>query len=77
MKRGRIYIYALKNIRKGQELTYDYAYTREGEYDPSWKKLYACRCGAVNCRGTILQLEEPPAARVTRKRATARQTKAK
>jgi SET domain-containing protein len=78
MKRGRIYIYALKNIRKGDELTYDYNYTREGEYDPSWDKLYACRCGATNCRGTILQLEEePPAARVTRKRERAGRAKAK
>lgn len=83
MKRGRIYIYALKNIRKGDELTYDYNYTREGEYDPSWDKLYACRCGATNCRGTILQLEEAtearpkPKAKPKPKRKAARKTKAK
>jgi SET domain-containing protein len=74
MKRGRIYIYALKNIRKGDELTYDYNYTREGEYDPSWEKLYACRCGATNCRGTILQPEEAPAARPKPKRKTTGKT---
>jgi len=75
LERGRIFIYALKNIAKSQELTYDYAYTREGEYEPSWSRLYACRCGAVNCRGTILQIEEPVLKPAARKRESARQAR--
>jgi SET domain-containing protein len=55
---GRIVIYALRGIRKGEELNYDYAYRRDGEYEAAWDELYACRCGAVNCRGTILQTHE-------------------
>lgn len=59
MQRKRVFIYALRNIKKGEELTYDYSYTREGEFEESWKDLYVCRCGASNCRGTILVQEEP------------------
>jgi SET domain-containing protein len=52
---GRVFIDAIQAIRKGQELTYDYAYARDGtETDEEEATLYVCRCGARNCRGTIL-----------------------
>ncbi|HSU72258.1 MAG TPA: SET domain-containing protein-lysine N-methyltransferase [Candidatus Binatia bacterium] len=42
---GRIWIYSLRNIKKGEELTYD--------YDLAEKGTYACKCGAFNCNGTM------------------------
>ena len=52
---GRVFIDAAKPIRTGAELTYDYAYTRDGtETEEEETGLYGCRCGAKTCRGTIL-----------------------
>ncbi|MDQ3022832.1 MAG: SET domain-containing protein-lysine N-methyltransferase [bacterium] len=51
---GRLLVRALKNIQPGTEITYDYRLEREGKPKKSWLRLYACRCGAKNCRGTML-----------------------
>ena len=53
-ERKRIYIEAIRDIAKGEELTYDYAYERDGTEDEEWERLYMCKCGAPTCRGTIL-----------------------
>jgi len=45
-KAGRIFIDALRDIRPGEELTYDYKF----EEEPPEKKI-PCRCGAATCRG--------------------------
>lgn len=50
----RIYIEAVRNIQPGVELTYDYSFNRDGPLPRRWRQLYACRCGAENCRGTML-----------------------
>lgn len=51
---GHIYIDAIKDIAADEELTYDYRIVRAGRYQKSWDTLYACRCGAPSCRGTML-----------------------
>ena len=51
---GRIFIEAVRNIRPGEELTYDYHLERDGRWRKEWAQRYACRCGAPNCRGTLL-----------------------
>jgi len=51
---GRMYIDALRDLKPGEELTYDYNLVLEERYTPALKRLYACGCGAKNCRGTIL-----------------------
>jgi SET domain-containing protein len=50
----RVVIRAITTIPAGQELTYDYALELEEEPLPSWERVYACRCGAATCRGTML-----------------------
>ena len=57
---GSIWIIALRDIRTGEELSYDYGYELEGyEQRP-------CRCGAKNCCGYIVdeayrvQIVRPP-----------------
>lgn len=43
--RCKIWIRALRNIRKGEELTYNYFVTEQGR-NP-------CKCGAKNCKGAM------------------------
>jgi SET domain-containing protein len=38
--RGRVFIHAIKNIKEGEELTYDYG----KEYVDEYIKPYGCRC---------------------------------
>jgi SET domain-containing protein len=57
---GRIFIEAIADIPVGAELFYDYGLTREEPWDDRWLELYACRCGASACRGTILKSPTPP-----------------
>jgi SET domain-containing protein len=51
---GRVFIQAMRDIRKGEELNYDYALVIDERMTPSLKRSYACHCGARNCRGTML-----------------------
>jgi SET domain-containing protein len=51
----RVFIEATRDIRPGEELTYDYMLTREGKFDAETEARYACRCGSKNCRGTMLE----------------------
>ena len=51
---GRIFISALRNIHAGEELGYDYGLVIEERYTPALKAAYGCRCGAAECRGTML-----------------------
>lgn len=53
-RRGRVHIYAIKDIAPGEELTYDYNLTREGISDDEARTRYVCRCGSRKCRGTML-----------------------
>ncbi len=51
---GRVFIDAIRRIRKGEELFYDYNYVLDEPHTAAVKKRYPCWCGAKNCRGTIL-----------------------
>ena len=54
-ERKRIFIEAIKTIPAGTELVYDYQYEDDPKYTEEDLRFYACRCGAPNCRGTIVK----------------------
>ncbi|HUQ98989.1 MAG TPA: SET domain-containing protein-lysine N-methyltransferase [Gemmatimonadaceae bacterium] len=54
----KIFIHARRTIEPGSELAYDYQYERTGDNDEELEKFYVCRCGADNCRGTIMKPEK-------------------
>ena len=51
---GRVFIHALRNIRAGEELSYDYQLQVDEPITRTVKAENACHCGSSNCRGTIL-----------------------
>lgn len=57
--RRRIFIEARRDIKAGEELLYDYQYERTDEHTKADEKFYACRCGAPECRGSILAPRDP------------------
>ena len=58
---GRVFIKALRNIKPGEELSYDYGLIIDERYTPKLKAEYLCLCGAKKCRGTMLAPKEEPA----------------
>ena len=46
----KIWVYAIKNIKKGDELSYDYGFSFDEDF-----KNYPCRCGAKNCAKFIIR----------------------
>jgi SET domain-containing protein len=51
---SRVFIYALHDIEPGAEVFIDYLLFVEGRHSAALKQLYACRCKARQCRGTML-----------------------
>ncbi|MBR9990431.1 MAG: SET domain-containing protein [Gemmatimonadetes bacterium] len=51
---GHIYIDAIRDIARGEELAYDYNYVLDERHTAANKRLYPCNCGVRKCRGTIL-----------------------
>ena len=51
-----MYIYAMRDIVRGEELTFDYRLgsSRERRISKRDRTAYTCRCGAATCRGTML-----------------------
>jgi hypothetical protein len=55
---GRVFIEALRDIKAGEELSYDYGLIVDERITPTLKKQYRCLCGARDCRGTMLALRK-------------------
>jgi hypothetical protein len=51
---GRVFIKALRNIKAGEELFYDYGLIIDAPYTKKLLAEYPCWCGAKKCRGTLL-----------------------
>ncbi|HEY2675870.1 MAG TPA: SET domain-containing protein-lysine N-methyltransferase [Steroidobacteraceae bacterium] len=50
----RIFIEALRTIRPGEELSYDYQISRDDDDPADIDQVFACHCGAHSCRGSML-----------------------
>jgi hypothetical protein len=61
----RIYIEAIRTIQPGEELAYDYQIERDPDDPPNVDEIFACRCGAAKCRGSMLVARRKPAKRRT------------
>ncbi|MBU6210655.1 MAG: SET domain-containing protein-lysine N-methyltransferase [Gammaproteobacteria bacterium] len=70
----RVFIDAVRDIPKGEELGYDYEIGRDKNDPPNVDEIYACRCGSPKCRGTMLWPAKRPA---QKKKAKAKKAKAK
>ena len=57
----KVWVYAIKNIKEGDELSYDYGFSFDKDF-----KQYPCRCKSKNCVGFIIR--EGSRWRVKRKR---------
>ncbi|MGB8646932.1 MAG: SET domain-containing protein-lysine N-methyltransferase [Anaerolineae bacterium] len=57
---GRVWIETIRNIARGEELSYDYQLERPGRYRQEYEQEYACHCGAPTCRGILLVKPKKP-----------------
>ena len=48
----KVFVYAMKNIKKGDELSYDYGFSYDSDY-----KQFPCKCRTKNCCGYIIREE--------------------
>ena len=46
----KVWVYAIRDIKKGEELTYDYGFGFDEDY-----KDFPCKCGSKNCVGFIVR----------------------
>jgi len=53
--KDRIEIKALRDIKAGEELSYNYGIRLGERHTPKLKKLWTCLCGSPKCTGTMLQ----------------------
>ena len=60
----RVFIYALCDIRPGEELFYDYALQIDEPRSAEMEEQFQCLCGARECRGTLLAEKEEAEAAV-------------
>ena len=48
--RDKIWVTAIRDIKKNEELTYDYGFSFDSDY-----KQFPCKCGSINCVGFIVR----------------------
>ncbi|MBA3962929.1 MAG: SET domain-containing protein-lysine N-methyltransferase [Chthoniobacterales bacterium] len=54
--KDRIYVTALRSLKSGEELFYDYRLEPAERRTKKLERLFRCNCGNDNCRGTMLDL---------------------
>jgi SET domain-containing protein len=54
-RKKRIFIEAVRTIQPGEELAYDYQIQRDDDDPADVDEIFACRCGAQSCRGSMLE----------------------
>jgi len=74
--RKRVYIEAIRTIQPGEELAYDYQIQRDPDDAPDVDAIFACRCGAASCRGSMLEPARKPRKRKGRTSGAKRRPRA-
>ena len=54
-RNDKVFIEAIRKIKPGEELAYNYGITLEERHTARLKKIWECRCGSKKCTGTMLQ----------------------
>lgn len=54
-RKDKVVIEAIRNIKPGEELTYDYGITLDVPHTARLKKVWKCLCGSPKCIGTLLK----------------------
>lgn len=71
VRERRVFVKAIRTIQPGEELAYDYQIQRDRDDAPDVDAVFACRCGAAGCRGSMLEPVKKKA-RAVRRRPAAR-----
>ena len=64
-----MFIHALRDIKRGEELNYDYGLVIDEKLTKQLKKAYECRCGHPSCRGTMLAVKKKAAKKAAKKKS--------
>ncbi|HVJ88345.1 MAG TPA: SET domain-containing protein-lysine N-methyltransferase [Labilithrix sp.] len=72
---GHLYVEAARTIRAGEELLYDYNIGRDKDDPPNVDEIFACRCGASTCRGSMLEPRKKTRSKSKKKTNAPRSTK--
>ena len=62
-----MWIVAVREIRPGEELAYDYAIELDEPHTVARKRRFPCRCEARRCRGSLLKPKRQPPHSVVRR----------
>jgi hypothetical protein len=68
-RKKRIFVEAVRTIQPGEELAYDYQIERDPDDPPNVDEIFACRCGAAKCRGSMLVARKEPRKKTAAKSA--------
>ncbi len=55
---GHVFIQAIKKIKKGDEISYDYKLSVDGKLTKKEREDYVCRCGSKKCRGYLIKIKK-------------------
>ncbi len=55
LHKDKVFVEAIRQIQPGEELTYNYGIVLAERHTAKLKKIWACKCGAKKCTGTMLQ----------------------
>ena len=72
-----MFVEAVRDIQKGDELGYDYEIGRDKDDPPNVDEIFACHCGSPKCRGTMLWPAKRPKPRAKAKAKAKTKLKAK
>ncbi len=62
-RKDKVVIEARRNIKAGEEITYDYGIRLDHVPTKAEMKAWACKCGSPKCKGTMLKWRKPRVAK--------------